>query len=812
MDKAKKKQLKKYITWIALVALVALLAVMPLLARQEAEADGPVASVLQDTVQMGSLETGLRGGGVLSAADSGKVELPDGVKITAFLVNNGDLVSEGDPVAEVDKVSVLSAILRVRETLDYLQKEMADAKNNSTTSTLKATAGGRIKQVFAQPGDDVQDVMLRYGALAVLSLDGRMAVDLEIQTLLAAGDPVTVTFGDGTAAAGKVESNLEGVLTVSLEDESYEVGAQVEVADESGVSLGKGRLYVHNAWKAVAYDGTVSAVSARENTEAYPGSRLFSLKDADINGQLESLAAMHRDYEKVLQQLFAMHESGVLTAPCDGKVSGVDEDSPCLLSAIAGEEGWFVDLLSEDTQEQTWTVMLLSNTEVTCTADETCPAKQKDHEKDCPMRCTGKEGCTAKEHEKGCAVFCTGLADCANVNHKTGCLGVCTGNDLCRSTRESRYHEDTCIKRCITDLEEDPETHCDAQVHYPGCIENCTEDKECTGLTHKEDCPYHGVVYTAVAAKVSLVAMEGLQVIPGTTTYQVAPEKDGWVLVAPDKIQDLFIGEPQLLAPEHPADYLAGDILLIVTGTNDRGEAVYQETVLFERPEQQPQTPVIPEDYPDVEIPGDMGDFGGLGGFGGFGGFGSFGGMTQTPEFELYPLEKTTLLTVTEQDTMKLNITLDQQDMSKVQTGLAAQVKVNALKGRTFEAQITRVGAEGTNNGGSSKYTLELTVPMDPDMLPGMSATAWIPLYTRMDVLTVPVAALVDVGGKTLVCTALDPETGDPSAPVEVETGISDGIRVEILSGLGSGDTVYYSYYDTLELDTGVEQSKYTFG
>ena len=52
MDKAKKKRLKSYIAWISLAALVVLLAVMPLLARQEAEEEGPVASILEDTVQM----------------------------------------------------------------------------------------------------------------------------------------------------------------------------------------------------------------------------------------------------------------------------------------------------------------------------------------------------------------------------------------------------------------------------------------------------------------------------------------------------------------------------------------------------------------------------------------------------------------------------------------------------------------------------------------------------------------------------------------------------------------------------------------
>ena len=160
---------------------------------------------------------------------------------------------------------------------------------------------------------------------------------------------------------------------------------------------------------------------------------------------------------------------------------------------------------------------------------------------------------------------------------------------------------------------------------------------------------------------------------------------------------------------------------------------------------------------------------------------------------------------------MTLTITLDQQDISKVSLGQTAQVKVNPLKGRSFTAEVTDIGLFGTGSGGSSKYEVELTMPLEEDMIAGMSATAYLPLYTRMDVLTVPVAALIQEGGKTLICTALDEETGEPAAPVEVTTGASDGTSVEILSGLAKGDRYYYSYYDTLELSTEVEERKFGF-
>ena len=207
MDKAKKKQTKKIVTWVLLAALVAGLAAMPLLAKNEAESDGPVASILSGTVEQGSISTAIRGGGTLSVEDTEEIRIPTGVKITEFLVKNGDRVTENTPLASVDKVSVMTAITSVKETMNYLQVEMRDAKNEKVDSTISATAGGRIKKVYAQKGDSVQRIMLEHGALALLSLDGLMAVKIERKMDLPTGQSVEVMLSDKTIVTGRVESN-----------------------------------------------------------------------------------------------------------------------------------------------------------------------------------------------------------------------------------------------------------------------------------------------------------------------------------------------------------------------------------------------------------------------------------------------------------------------------------------------------------------------------------------------------------------------------------------------------------------------------
>lgn len=149
---------------------------------------------------------------------------------------------------------------------------------------------------------------------------------------------------------------------------------------------------------------------------------------------------------------------------------------------------------------------------------------------------------------------------------------------------------------------------------------------------------------------------------------------------------------------------------------------------------------------------------------------------------------------------MTLDITIDELDMGDLYLGMAALVKVDALGGEKYTATITEIGNTGTNNGGSSKYTVELTMDRAENMLSGMNAAASIVLSAKNDVLTLPADALVEQGNFTVVYTGYDKETETLSDPVAVTVGASDGENVEILDGLADGQVYYYAYYDTLEI------------
>lgn len=131
---------------------------------------------------------------------------------------------------------------------------------------------------------------------------------------------------------------------------------------------------------------------------------------------------------------------------------------------------------------------------------------------------------------------------------------------------------------------------------------------------------------------------------------------------------------------------------------------------------------------------------------------------------------------------------------------MEATITVEALTGESFAATIARISNTGINAGGSSKFTLRLTLEKAGDMLPGMHATAFLTLDTAQSVLTIPVAALNSMGSKVYVYTGYDEKNETFLNPVTVTTGASDGEYVQILSGLNPGDTIFYGYYDTLEI------------
>ena len=346
LSKNRKKKKRKVI-WtvlivIAVVALAIVLAVTSLRRRVAEQFASSTAEVLSYEVTTGTIHTVVSGSGTLTQVGLEAITVPAGVEILALEVKSGDAVAKGDVLASVELSSVMSAMAELQAELDALDDEIADAKGDEVSSYIRAGISGRVKIIYAEAGMDVGSCMAEHGALAVLSLDGFMAVDIEASQL-AKGDTVTVTLSDGTAKEGTVSALSRGIATVLITDNGPKYDDTVTVTDAEGTELGSGTLYIHSPLAVTGYAGTIKSLSAKENASVYNGSLLFTLTDTSFSASYDTLLRQREELEAEMLELLTIYRDGAVLASMDGVVSSVDytestASSTSLYSASSEEE------------------------------------------------------------------------------------------------------------------------------------------------------------------------------------------------------------------------------------------------------------------------------------------------------------------------------------------------------------------------------------------------------------------------------------------------------------------------------------------
>ena len=145
------------------------------------------------------------------------------------------------------------------------------------------------------------------------------------------------------------------------------------------------------------------------------------------------------------------------------------------------------------------------------------------------------------------------------------------------------------------------------------------------------------------------------------------------------------------------------------------------------------------------------------------------------------------LIQICDLTNLQVSLSVDEYDIDKVAVGQPCTVTIVPL-GLQFETEVAHVDRVSSSSGSVAYYsvTAELTVP--ENVLPGMTASVSIPADEVHEALLLDMQALsFDVERKPYVLV----KSGDAYEPVFVETGLSDGMNVEIKSGLNEGDVVY---------------------
>ena len=150
------------------------------------------------------------------------------------------------------------------------------------------------------------------------------------------------------------------------------------------------------------------------------------------------------------------------------------------------------------------------------------------------------------------------------------------------------------------------------------------------------------------------------------------------------------------------------------------------------------------------------------------------------------------LFVISDLSSMQIVIAVDELDIVKLKLGQQATIVMDALPGKSYTAEATRIAGEGTVRDGVANYDVTLTLKNPQGLMPGMTANATILLDSKKGVLLVPSEAIRTSGTRKTVTVA----KGTATETVQVTIGLRNDVMTEVMTGLKEGDTVVLSSLD----------------
>jgi HlyD family secretion protein len=156
----------------------------------------------------------------------------------------------------------------------------------------------------------------------------------------------------------------------------------------------------------------------------------------------------------------------------------------------------------------------------------------------------------------------------------------------------------------------------------------------------------------------------------------------------------------------------------------------------------------------------------------------------------------TEMATIADMGDLIFKGTVDEIDVGKLYVDLPARIKVGALPTDVVTGKVSRIAPQAQQKEGATLFDVEIELEANPKITlrAGYSANADLIIREKKDILTIPERLVLweDGGKKSFVEVPDEKSKSSKLEPkkVEVKLGISDGMNVEVVSGLAKGDKV----------------------
>ena len=149
----------------------------------------------------------------------------------------------------------------------------------------------------------------------------------------------------------------------------------------------------------------------------------------------------------------------------------------------------------------------------------------------------------------------------------------------------------------------------------------------------------------------------------------------------------------------------------------------------------------------------------------------------------------TTIATIADMNDMIFEGRVDESEVGKLKPGMALLLTVGAIEEQQLEATLEHIAPKGVEEEGAIQFQIRAALKPQQSVLirANYSANADIVLDRRDSVLAINESLLQFDGEKKYVEVEVGPQKFERR---EIQTGLSDGIQIEVVSGLTDKDKV----------------------
>lgn len=151
--------------------------------------------------------------------------------------------------------------------------------------------------------------------------------------------------------------------------------------------------------------------------------------------------------------------------------------------------------------------------------------------------------------------------------------------------------------------------------------------------------------------------------------------------------------------------------------------------------------------------------------------------------------EGTTVVSIADLTDLLFIGNVNESDVNNVTVGSPVTIHVGALKDKTYHAVVEYVSPKGKDTSGTILFEVKAAISGDDlsALKAGFSSNAEVEMAHKTGVLTIPEATVTYEGDKSFVFVKGGKGEYEKK---EVTLGLSDGIKVEVLSGLTGDETL----------------------